>query len=97
MSAASGAILQDMIRTCLVLFIAMAPISFAHAGDTGAASPGALRAKATASRPEAAAPRAKSVNPCSEFGPGFVQIEGSTTCARIGGAIGIGATTGVNR
>jgi hypothetical protein len=29
-------------------------------------------------------------NPCAEFGPGFVRIEGSDTCMKIGGGIGIG-------
>jgi hypothetical protein len=28
---------------------------------------------------------------CSEFGPGFVRVEGSSSCVRIGGSIGVGA------
>jgi hypothetical protein len=34
-------------------------------------------------------------NSCAEFGPGFVRIEGSDTCMKIGGGIGIGG--GVSR
>ena len=29
-------------------------------------------------------------NPCAEYGPGFVRIEGSSTCIKIGGSIGVG-------
>ncbi|MBN9147637.1 MULTISPECIES: hypothetical protein [unclassified Nitrobacter] len=32
---------------------------------------------------------------CPEYGPGFVRVEGSSTCVQIGGAIGIDA--GVRR
>jgi len=34
-------------------------------------------------------------NPCSAFGPGFVQVEGGTTCVKLGGSISVGA--GVRR
>jgi hypothetical protein len=29
-------------------------------------------------------------NPCAEYGAGFVRIEGSSTCMKIGGSFGIG-------
>ena len=29
-------------------------------------------------------------NPCAEYGPGFVRIEGSSTCMKIGGGFGVG-------
>jgi hypothetical protein len=38
---------------------------------------------------------ARSANSCAEYGAGFVRIEGTNTCMKIGGAIGIGA--GVSR
>jgi hypothetical protein len=31
---------------------------------------------------------------CAEFGPGFVWVEGSSSCVRIGGAIGVGVGIG---
>lgn len=34
---------------------------------------------------------------CAEFGPGFVRAEGSDTCIRIGGSIGIGVGGGSGR
>ena len=37
--------------------------------------------------------RATSVNSCAAYGAGFVKLEGSDTCMKIGGAVGIGAGT----
>lgn len=36
------------------------------------------------------APKQSSGNPCAAYGPGFVQVEGGTTCVRIGGALEVG-------
>ena len=35
--------------------------------------------------------RSNSANACAEYGAGFVKIEGTSTCIKIGGAISIGA------
>ena len=37
--------------------------------------------------------RSSSANACAEYGAGFVKIEGTNTCMKIGGAISIGAGT----
>jgi len=37
--------------------------------------------------------RATPNNSCAAYGAGFVKVEGSETCVKIGGAIGIGAGT----
>jgi hypothetical protein len=37
--------------------------------------------------------RATSGNSCAAYGAGFVKLEGSDTCVKIGGAVGIGAGT----
>ncbi|QPF88423.1 hypothetical protein IC762_17240 [Bradyrhizobium genosp. L] len=29
-------------------------------------------------------------NPCAAFGPGFVKVEGSDTCVKLGGGISVG-------
>jgi hypothetical protein len=29
-------------------------------------------------------------NSCAEYGPGFVRIEGSSTCVKIGGSLSVG-------
>jgi hypothetical protein len=36
------------------------------------------------------APKA-AANWCAEYGPGFVKVEGSSTCMKIGGSISVGA------
>ena len=35
--------------------------------------------------------RSNSVNACAEYGAGFVRIEGTNTCMKIGGAVSVGA------
>lgn len=40
-------------------------------------------------------PAPRKPNPCAEYGAGFVQVEGTSTCIRLGGSIGIGG--GVSR
>jgi hypothetical protein len=35
-------------------------------------------------------PAKAAVNPCVEYGAGFVRIEGSSTCMKIGGSIDVG-------
>ena len=35
--------------------------------------------------------RSSSANACAEYGAGFVKIEGTNTCIKIGGAVSIGA------
>ena len=36
--------------------------------------------------------RATSANSCAAFGAGFVMVEGTSTCVRIGGVVSIGAS-----
>jgi hypothetical protein len=35
-------------------------------------------------------PAKAAANPCGEYGPGFVRIEGSSTCIKFGGSFGVG-------
>jgi hypothetical protein len=42
----------------------------------------------TVAKPPQRSPQA---NPCAAYGPGFVRMEGSDTCVKLGGGIGIGA------
>ena len=35
--------------------------------------------------------RSTSANACAEYGAGFVKIEGTNTCMKIGGAVSVGA------
>jgi hypothetical protein len=36
-------------------------------------------------------------NPCAEFGPGFVRVEGSSTCVKVGGSVNVEAGSSVPR
>jgi hypothetical protein len=42
-------------------------------------------------------PPKAAANPCAEYGAGFVRIEGSSTCMKIGGSVGVGVGAGVSR
>ena len=35
-------------------------------------------------------PAKTAANPCAEYGAGFVRIEGSSTCIKIGGSVSVG-------
>jgi hypothetical protein len=35
-------------------------------------------------------PANAAVNPCAEYGAGFVRVEGSSTCVKIGGSLSVG-------
>lgn len=63
------------------------------------AAPSLALAQSDLRRPDAprktlAKPLPRASNPCAEFGPGFVKVEGSNTCVRLGGSISIGAGGG---
>lgn len=59
----------------------------------------AVAQQARPSRPDKTTPPGKSLpvkhpssaNACADYGPGFVMIEGSSTCMKLGGALSIGA------
>jgi hypothetical protein len=42
----------------------------------------------------AAQPKLPKSSPCAEYGAGFVWVEGSSTCIRVGGSVGVGAGVG---
>lgn len=48
-------------------------------------------------RPKNAQPKPKApqatANPCAQYGPGFVQVQGSTTCVKMNGYIRTDVTT----
>jgi hypothetical protein len=41
--------------------------------------------------------RSASSNACAAYGPGFVKVEGTTTCVRIGGSISVGVGSSSRR
>jgi len=73
--------MRHVFAIALALLAVSAPFAFAQQ----AREPRQDRPAASLPvRPKAAA------NPCAEYGPGFVRVEGSSTCIRIGGGIGVG-------
>ncbi|PZA12171.1 hypothetical protein DNX69_09150 [Rhodopseudomonas palustris] len=78
------------MKYMLIVLAVLLPVS-AGAEPRKSAVPKAL------AETSAPAPRAPGSgrNPCSAFGPGFVQLEGSSTCVKLGGSISVGA--GVRR
>jgi hypothetical protein len=53
--------------------------------------PQKLDKKAAPSGKELPLKRPNSANACAEYGAGFVRVEGTSTCMKIGGAVSIGA------
>jgi hypothetical protein len=72
------------MRTILLVIVAALP-ALAQAEQPTRPKPG----KTTSGKVLPLKGTARS-NPCAEFGPGFVRIEGTDTCMKIGGAISIG-------
>lgn len=59
--------------------------ALAAAQSIGEPIPGRAPAKA---KPAAARPApAEAARPCPEYGPGFVRVEGSSACVRVGGGV----------
>ena len=73
----------------LVIVVAGLSTSAASAQQSRDGKPG----KPAASVP--LRPAKAAANPCAEYGPGFVRIDGSSTCVKIGGSFSVGA--GVSR
>ena len=73
-----------MLRSFFSVLLPIFLISAAHAED--AARFRLPRNQAGEQSPRAQRPVA---NPCAQFGPGFGRVEGSDTCVRIGGSVGI--------
>lgn len=75
------AMMRASMRISRLAMIAILSLSAARADP-------AIRPKpdhATPSDPLPPLPRAAG-NPCAAFGPGFVQVAGTATCVRVGGA-----------
>jgi hypothetical protein len=74
------------MRTIIpVIIVAMLSASAAPAQQSRDGKPD-RPAKSLPLRPAKAA-----ANPCAEYGAGFVRIEGSSTCIKVGGSLSVGA------
>jgi hypothetical protein len=85
-----------MIRNCLRAIV----IAALFASPSMAQSSTSLQpARSAGSGKVLPMKRAAPVNSCAAYGPGFVKVEGTDTCVRIGGSIsiGVGGSTGGRR
>ncbi|WP_420100814.1 porin [Bosea sp. (in: a-proteobacteria)] len=73
-----------MRRFSLALLAACLPCA-AFAQTIGEPLPGQAQPREPYSRP--APQTAKGARPCPEYGAGYVRIEGSSTCVRLGGGV----------
>jgi hypothetical protein len=78
-----------MRNILLVIIVAMLPATIAVAEPTQGQKPD----NPAASGRQLPLKGAGASNACAAFGPGFVKVEGTDTCMKVGGAIGIGAGT----
>lgn len=68
-----------------ILAATMALPALAAAQSIGEPIPGRSAAK---TKPAAARPApAQAMRPCPEYGPGFVRVDGSSACVRVGGGV----------
>lgn len=73
-----------MLRLAGSAFIILVTAAAAQAQSIGEPLPGRGPAK---ERAKPARAEQQATRPCPEYGPGFVRIDGSTSCVRIGGAV----------
>ena len=81
-----------MRNTLLAIVIAALPAQAALAGPSGSQKPD----KSANSGSPLPVKRAGTSNSCAAYGPGFVKVEGTETCVKLGGAvsIGVGSSSG---
>jgi hypothetical protein len=74
------------------IIVALLPASIALAEQSSPRKP----AKSASSSRQLPVKRAGASNPCASYGPGFVRVDGTETCVKIGGAvsIGVGSSSG---
>jgi hypothetical protein len=78
-----------MRNILLAITVAVLPATIAMAESTRGQKPD----KPAASGRQLPLKGAGAGNACAAYGPGFVKVEGTETCMKIGGAVGIGAGT----
>lgn len=76
-----------MRTSLLVIVVVVVPASMALIGPSRSQK---LDKPATTSGTALQVKRAGASNSCAAYGPGFVKVEGTETCVKIGGAVSIG-------
>ena len=79
------------------LFIVLATslsLSLAKADPFTLEKPGRASAMSSKTDKPLAAKRSSAASACAAYGPGFVKVDGSDTCVKVGGAISVGVSGG---
>lgn len=79
-----------MLKAALIVMLALAATAPAVAQSQSRSSD--ISSNASRNTPDKRP--ARGLNSCAAFGPGFVKVEGSDTCVRIGGSISVGVGGG---
>lgn len=82
-----------MRNILLAIMIALLPASLVAAEQPGNSKPDKSANSAKLFQPK----KNGAVNSCAAYGAGFVKVEGTDTCVKIGGAVDVGAGTGSPR
>ncbi|MEH2508590.1 MULTISPECIES: hypothetical protein [unclassified Bradyrhizobium] len=80
-----------MRKSLLVLIAIMVALALSAVASVAEQTRPQKLDKAPASGKSLPLKRPSSANACAEYGAGFVRIEGSNTCMKIGGAVSVGA------
>jgi hypothetical protein len=80
---ASGRIRMKLAATLVLAALCMPAMAGAQSIGEPIPGRGAARSKPAAQRPVPV----QAARPCPEYGPGFVRLEGSTACVRMGGGV----------
>ena len=76
-----------MRNILLAIVVAVLPVSIAVAEQSGTPKPG----KPATSVRQLPVKDTASGDSCAAYGAGFVKVEGTDTCVKVGGAVSIGA------
>jgi hypothetical protein len=79
-----------MRNTLLAIVVAVLPAQAALAGPSGSSQKPDESANSGRPLP---VKRAGTSNSCAAYGPGFVKVEGTETCVKLGGAVSIGVSS----
>jgi len=83
------------MRNILLVFLATAlPVSMAAADPLAPQKPARIAPTTATSDQPLPSKRSGDVNTCAAFGPGFVKVNGSDTCVKVGGAMSVGVSGG---
>jgi hypothetical protein len=83
-----------MRNSVLILLMTALPISMAAADPLAPQKPARMTLPSATSDKTLPVKRGGDASACSAYGPGFVKVDGSDTCVKLGGTVSVGASAG---